>query len=133
MKLLDATLWIDYSRARSPDVLKQLIEPFIFDPEACLAEPVTFEVLRYANEQEARWLERQFHLLPMLQTPATLWSDALTLGRRCRQEGVTAGSLDLLIAAVALHHDAEVVTFDVDFERIASLTTLRVTRLSRVA
>jgi len=40
-------------------------------------------------------------------------------------------ALDLLIATVAVHHDAELITFDADFEQIATVSTLRVTRLAR--
>jgi predicted nucleic acid-binding protein len=132
-KLVDASLWIDFSRARSSQSLRDFIDPYIFDPEACLAEPITFEVLRYANEEEARQLQAQFETFPMLATPADLWSEAAALGQRCRRHGITAGSLDLLIACVALHHDAELVTFDTDFEPIATISTLRVTRLPRPA
>jgi len=67
----------------------------------------------------------------MLSTPVNLWSEAAALGQRCRRNGISAGSLDLLIASVALHHDADLVTFDADFDRIATVSTLRVTRLHR--
>ena len=40
-------------------------------------------------------------------------------------------SLDLLVAAVALHHKAIVVTFDGDFEAIAAISELQVQRLRR--
>jgi hypothetical protein len=43
---VDASLWIDFSRARSPQSLRDFIAPYIFDPEACLAEPIRFEVPR---------------------------------------------------------------------------------------
>lgn len=132
-RLVDASVWIDFTRARSPRVLKELITPYIFDPETCLAEPVIFEVLRYANENEARQLEEQFRTLPTLGTPDSLWSDAAVLGQRCRSVGITAGALDLLIASIALHHGAELVTFDSDFEQIATVSALRVTRLQRPA
>src|SRR4051794_29207230 len=105
-RLVDASLWIDFSRARSPQSLKDFIAPYILDREACIAEPVTFEVLRYANEAETRQLRAMFRTLPMLLTPPTLWTDAAALGQRCRLHGITAGSLDLLIASVALYHDA---------------------------
>ena len=36
--------------------------------------------------------------------------------------------LDLLIAAVALHHNAEPVSFNADFEAIALVSALRITR-----
>ena len=41
--LLDTSLWIDFTRARSPAPLKQFIAPYVLDPEAHLAEPVRFE------------------------------------------------------------------------------------------
>ncbi|MCU1349612.1 MAG: vapC [Acidobacteria bacterium] len=130
-RLVDASVWIDFTRARSPRALKDLIIPYVLDPEACLAEPVVFEVLRYANEEEARQIQAHFLTLPILSTPIRLWSEAAALGRRCRRLGITAGSLDLLIASVALHHEAELITFDSDFEQIASVSELRVTRLTR--
>ena len=130
-RLVDASVWIDFTRARSPRHLKELIAPYILDPEACLAEPILFEILRYANEKEASQLQEQFQTLPMLPTPDDLWSEAAMLGQRCRRGGMTVGSLDLLIASVALHHGAELVTFDTDFEQIATVSKLRVTRLER--
>jgi len=69
----------------------------------------------------------------MLTTPANVWNEATALGQRCRSHGITIGSLDLVIACIALHHDAELVTFDADFERMATVCALRVTRLSRPA
>jgi predicted nucleic acid-binding protein len=40
-------------------------------------------------------------------------------------------SLDLLVAAIALHHKATVVTFDGDFEAITAISQLQVQRLRR--
>jgi predicted nucleic acid-binding protein len=113
--------------------VKQFIAPFVLDPEAHLAEPVLFEVLRSARPEEARLLESQFATLPMLPTPADLWRQAIALGQACRQAGRTVASLDLLVAAVALHHNAVLVSFDADFEAIASVSELRLQRLRRPA
>jgi predicted nucleic acid-binding protein len=129
--LIDTSLWIDFTRSRSPRTLKQFIAPFILDPDAHLAEPVTFEILRHATPAEARMLTQQFQTLPMLVTPPALWSEAAGLGQACRQKNITAHSLDLLIATVALHHGAEVVTFDDDFKMIASVSKLQVKLLKR--
>ena len=131
--LLDTSLWIDFTRARSPAPLKQFIAPFVLDPEAHLAEPVRFELLRSARPEEARQLEAQFVTLPTLPTPADLWQRAIGLGQACRQIGRTVLSLDLLVAAVALHHNAVLVSFDADFEAIASVSELRLQRLDRPA
>jgi len=129
--LIDTSLWIDFSRARSPRKLKQFIAPFILDPQANLCEPVVFEVLRHATPAEAKLLVQQFQTLPVLASPASLWTDATALGKACRQGGFTAASLDLLIAAVAVHHAAELVTFDMDFQSIAKVSNLHVKLLLR--
>jgi predicted nucleic acid-binding protein len=131
--LLDTSLWIDFTRARSPASLKQFIAPFVLDPEAHLAEPVRFELLRSARPDETRQLEAQFATLPSLPTPSDLWQRAIDLGQACRQVGRTVFSLDLLVAAVAVHHNAVLVSFDTDFEAIASVSELRLQRLNRPA
>jgi len=131
--LLDTSLWIDFTRTRSPAALKQFIAPFVLDPAAHLAEPVRFEMLRSARPDETRQLKAQFATLPMLSTPADLWQQAIELGQACRQIGQTVLSLDLLVAAVALHHNAVLVSFDADFETIASVSALRLQRLERPA
>jgi len=69
----------------------------------------------------------------LLATPADLWQQAIELGQACRRIGRTVLSLDLLVAAVALHHNAELVSFDADFEAIASASSLRFKLLSRSA
>ena len=131
--LIDSSLWIDFTRARSPRSLKSFIAPHILAPAVVLAEPVVFEVLRYANTQEVQQLQAQFQLLPVIPTPADLWNRAAELGQDCRKHGITVGALDLLIAYVAIHHAAELLTFDDDFQKIASVSTLQVKLLQRPA
>ncbi len=130
-RLIDTSLWIDLTRARSPRALKAFIAPHVNDPEACLAEPIAFDVLRNATDDEASQLTTQFETMPLLASPADLWGRGAELGRECRRAGVTAGSIDLLIAAVALHHSAELVTFDADFQGIAEVSGLRLDLLER--
>ena len=129
--LLDASVWIDFTRKRSPRKLKELIAPHVHDPGARIAEPVVFEVMRHATDDEIEQLEAQFATMLMIATPPNLWRAAAELGQQCRRRGINAGSLDLLVASIALHHDASVITFDADFERIAAVTDLRVKRLHR--
>ncbi len=100
-------------------------------PDAHLAEPITFEIMRHATAAEAKQLTQQFQTLPMLATPALLWTQAAALGQACRQKNVTVNSLDLLIATIALRHGAEVVTFDDDFQKIAGVSSLQVKLLKR--
>jgi predicted nucleic acid-binding protein len=129
--LIDTSLWIDFTRTRSPQSLKRFIAPFVLDPEAYLAEPVVFEILRHATPAENKQLSQQFQTLPMLSTPADLWMQAAHLGQACRRKNLTLSSMDLIIATVALSHGVEVVTFDDDFQKIADVSQLRVKLLTR--
>jgi predicted nucleic acid-binding protein len=103
----------------------------VSDPEARVAEPILFELFRSATDAEAKLLAQYFEAIPALATPADLWSRAAELGRECRRQGIAVGALDLLIAQVAIHHGAELVTFDSDFQRIAQVSGLQVELLQR--
>jgi predicted nucleic acid-binding protein len=129
--LIDTSLWIDFTRTRSPRTIKRFIAPFILHPDAHLAEPITFELLRHATAAEAKQLTQQLQTMPTLSTPPLLWPEAADLGQACRQKNVTVNSLDLLIATIAIHHGAEVVTFDDDFQKIAGVSKLQVKLLKR--
>jgi predicted nucleic acid-binding protein len=129
--LIDTSLWIDFARVRSPKAIKRFIAPYILDPEAHLAEPIAFELLRHATAAEAKQLGQQFATLPMLATPALLWTQAADLGQACRRKNISVGSLDLLIATIALFHGAEVVSFDEGYTKIAGIANLQVKLLQR--
>lgn len=131
--LIDSSLWVDFTRARSPRSLKLFISTFVLDPAAHLAEPVVFEIMRNATPVELPHLTSQFQAVPMLASPPDLWSRAAGLGRVCRAAGLSAGSLDLLIATIAIEHGAELVTFDPDYQRIAKVSSLQAKVLTRPA
>jgi predicted nucleic acid-binding protein len=129
--LIDTSLWVDFTRARSPRSLKRFIARYILDPDAHIADPIVFEVLRHASAIEASYLSQQFQTLPFLPTPSSIWTDAISLGQSCRNRNITVNSMDLLIASVALNHGAELITFDADFQKIATASNLRVKLLQR--
>jgi len=131
--LIDTSLWIDFTRTRSPRTIKRFVAPYILHPDAHLAEPIAFEILRHATAAEAKQLARQFQTLPILATPPQVWTQATELGQACRRKNIAVGSLDLLIAAIAPHHGAEVVTFDGDYQKIASVSKPQVKLLQRPA
>lgn len=129
--IIDTSLWIDLTRARSPRVLKAFVAAYVNNAAACLAAPVVFEVLRFASDVEFAQLTRQFETMPLLANPSDLWSRGAKMGRACRRAGVNAGALDLLIAAVAVYHSAELVTFDADFVDIGRVVGMDVALLHR--
>lgn len=129
-RLIDSSLWIAFTRAKTPLSQKLVIQPWILDGDAYLCEAIAFEVLRHATPTERKMIEAQFATLPLLPTPSQLWRDATRIGQRCRDKGLNAGSLDLLIAATALHHQADLITLDADYQAIARIVPLRVTLLT---
>ncbi len=130
--LLDTSIWIAFLRTSTSKSLKLRLAPYILDPAACLAEPVVFELLRRSNRRELPTITRHFATYPTLATPPDLWQSTAVLGRHCQSRSISAGSLDLLIAAIAVHHHATLVTFDADFELIATVSPLQVRLLQRL-
>jgi hypothetical protein len=65
--------------------------------------------------------------LPLLPITAERWQEAARLGFELRvHHGLSFPSADLLIAAVAIAHDATLIHRDSDFDLIAKHTALRV-------
>ncbi|HEV7404811.1 MAG TPA: PIN domain-containing protein [Chthoniobacteraceae bacterium] len=131
-RLIDASLWVDFTRARTPRPLREQVRAFVDAPDACLCDPVAFELLRAAAPAERPGLERRFETMYWLPLPPGFWRKGIRLGQHCRDHGFTIGALDLLIATAALAHDAEIVTFDADYSLIAQAEPkLRVQVLTR--
>ncbi len=113
--LIDSSIWIDAFHPASPSAVKALAGSVINRADAVLCEPVHVEFFRGMPDRDAPRAERFLATLPMLLTPLTLWRDALPLLRSCAREGATIGTLDALIAVIALKHRATIVTFDRHF------------------
>jgi predicted nucleic acid-binding protein len=130
--LIDTSLWVDLLRAATPQPLKRFAGSWVEQRETRLAEPIVFELMRYASDSEVREFQAYMQTVPMLETPADIWRTAADLGRACRRQSNLIKALDLLIAAVALHHEVEVITFDSDYEKIAKASPLKVRLLKRL-
>ncbi|TLD69486.1 PIN domain nuclease [Phragmitibacter flavus] len=130
-RLIDSSLWVDFTRRKTPPSLKSRIQPWILDTQAAICEPIAFEILRYATLEERPQINAQFATLPLLSTPPRIWRDATRLGQQCRDQRINIGALDLLITAIAIHHDAELVTFDKDYAPLADIFPLRLIFLTR--
>ena len=56
-RLIESSLWVDFTRLKSPAALKARIHPWILDPQAVICEAVAFEVLRHATLAERSRIE----------------------------------------------------------------------------
>ena len=130
--LIDSSLWVDFFRAKTPPTLRQFVVDWIKRPEAVAAAPVVYEIQRCSRKSERHYVDATLATMPMLALPRHHWEKSADLGRACIDQGFDPGPLDLLIATVALHHDADIVTFDADYALIATVAPLKIQLLSRI-
>jgi len=120
--LADTSAWVEYDRATGSAVDRRLSELIAAEGPIAVTEPVIMEVLAGARsdarEADLRRLMLRFHLYRF--DPAADFDAAARIYRRCRQSGVTPdGLVDCLIAAVAWRHQATLLAYDADLDRVA--------------
>ncbi len=130
-QVIDSSVWIDYLRTGTAEPVRRIADAVINDPQAVLCEQVVFELRRGASKKERQVLLKQLSTIPVLSTPSTLWTEAWRLGETATDSGLLLPSLDLLIAAVCIHHGVVLTTFDSHFLRLAKVSRLQVNLLSR--
>jgi predicted nucleic acid-binding protein len=114
MILVDTSAWIAFFRGRDP--LASLVERSISDNDAAICGPVEAELRRdLASGRERKKVLPLLSALHILEQPDGLWMEAGDLGYTLRRRGVTAKTMDLIIATYALAHSAELLTADTDF------------------
>ena len=121
---MDSSVWIDFfssSPGRAGAELRRLIEEA--EPFA-LTGVIVAEVLRGLT-RDARPIERYLELWEMLEPGGfETYREAAAIYRAARAKGITPTTIDTVIAAIALEHNAAVFTLDQDFSSIARVAPL---------
>jgi predicted nucleic acid-binding protein len=131
--LIDTCVWIDHLRPGTPGKIRQVTHEVLNRPAAVVCEPIWFELLRQSPKAERAGIEKRLLTFPMLSTPANLWRKATVFGQQCRDAGVQAGFVDLIIATLCRHHAAVLVTFDRQFLLLAGVIGFETELLQRPA
>ncbi len=131
--VVDSSLWVDYFRKRTPAAVKAQVDAIVRGADVASCAPILFELLRAVPPKEGRKIEEFFATIPLLETPETLWADAGYLGQKCAESGLLTPAIDLVIAQVCIHYDVLITTYDADFSKIASVSSLRLNLLTRAA
>ncbi len=71
-------------------------------------------------------LLNRFRTLPLLAPRREDHVEAALLRNACRRQGIQAGTIDVLLASLCLHHDLAVLTTDAAFGQIQSVCPLTV-------
>ena len=109
MILIDTSAWIDFFRGRGLD---GDVDSALDTDEATLCGPVVTELRRGLTHTDREHVLGLLSGCRLLEPPDDLWQDAGDLGFALRERGVTAKTLDLLIATYALAYDIPVLTRD---------------------
>jgi predicted nucleic acid-binding protein len=127
--LVDTSVWIDFfssSPGRAGRELRRLIEEG--EPFALTGVVVT-EVLQGLTRNVNR-IERFLSMWELLEPRGfSTYRDASAISRLARSRGVSLTTIDALIAAIALEHQASLFSLDKDFSRVARITSLRLHEL----
>jgi len=120
--LIDSSSWIHFLRPNGDPAVRARVESMLTSGDACWCPLVRLELWNGAAGERDRKILRDFEaVLPELPIDDEVWSTAYALARRARAVGVSAPASDILIAACARRHDAELETADSDFELLASV------------
>ncbi|MBI4237938.1 MAG: PIN domain-containing protein [Deltaproteobacteria bacterium] len=113
MYLIDTSAWINFLRKRDDRLV-----PFLESRTAAHTDIVVFELLSgipSADQSELNRFLALFASLPLTQAAAL---KAAAVASTMRRAGTRPQTTDMLIAGVALIHDATLIHRDSDFERI---------------
>lgn len=117
MILVDTSAWIDFFRNRG--ALAGAVDEALAANEAALCGPIELELRRgLLGERERKTVLPLLQGCHFLSQPEGLWTEAGDLGFLLRRRGVTAKTLDLVIATYALSHSVALLTGDKDFQRM---------------
>lgn len=131
MLLVDSSVWILAEHARYD------LAAAAGGERLAICPAILFEVLRGAsNERRYAHIRETLLHAEILDapTPFDRFEEAARLYLRCRGAGVTVrSSIDCLVAATALAHEATVFHDDRDYEQIRRVVPLRTVTRSSIA
>lgn len=124
MILVDSSVWIDFFSA-SPSSAGAELRRMIADAEPfALAGVIVTEIL-HGLKRDVYRIEHYLAQWDMLEPKGfASYREAAGIFRSARAKGVPVTTIDALIAALALEHEASLFTLDKDFTRIANFIHL---------
>ncbi len=127
-KIFDTSVWINYFNGiKDPgtDFLHQCLDK----GQVCMIGIITLEVLQgIKNDSTYNAIKSHFKSLPSLPAPTfELYDGSAQLYRTLRKKGITIRKTnDCLIAHYCIFFDIELCHNDIDFDRIAENTSLKI-------
>jgi len=130
MIMVDSNTWADFFNGTSTPHTQRLDDALQDEEDLAVVPIIITEVLQgFRTDSGFERARRVLVALPVIQPTVDCHVRAARLFRSLRQRGVTVrGAVDCIIAQVCLDVEAELLSPDTDFERIARHTPLRLWR-----
>lgn len=127
MTIVDSSAWVDYFTGTRTPHAERLHGALRNEEDVGVVPIVVTEVLQgFRPEAGFRDARRALLQLPVVHPRVDCYVRAAGLFRSLRALGVTVrGAVDCVIAQICMDLDAELLSPDADFERIARHTSLR--------
>lgn len=130
MKLLvDTSVWSLALRREQPTesaAVALLVRALEGEGEVYASGVILQELLQgFSGPKAAESIVERFSALPMLVPETTDHVKAAALRNHCRRQGVQVGTIDALIAQLAIHYELQLLTTDQDFEHMAQHVPLQ--------
>lgn len=125
MKLIDSSCWVEYYRPDGNPQIQNAVENAIESDEAATCGMIRIEILSYIsrkNEYDA--VSQDFSGMHDLRITHREYDTAVEIGRILRAKGASVPATDLLIAATAINHHAELLHCDKHFLIIGKYSEL---------
>ncbi len=133
--IIDTSVWSEALRRKkntvnsSDTVVRRIIEN---DYEIVVAGIILQEILSsIADEKLFRDIKDILKDFQYIDATKNDHIYASELSNKCRSKGIIAGSVDFLIASVAIRNELELVTFDNDLFNISKHTDLKILDIDR--
>lgn len=127
--LVDTSVWSLAFRKRGPaahPAVEKLNLLLSEGEDVFLCGVVLQEILQaFRSDSAFRRVEKLLEPFELLDVQRCDHIEAARLHRTCASSGVTAGTVDCLIAQLAIRHDCQLLTTDHDFEHMAPLCELK--------
>lgn len=132
--LVDTSVWsLAYRRDTPPDVsqVAALRSALVGGEYVAITGMVLLELLRgFLPPRAQDRIMNDLAALELIEPTRDDYVEAARLANTCRRAGVQLGSVDALLAQLAISRDLEMLTTDRDFENAARVVPLQVWRLA---